>query len=80
MHAQGETSMLEHDLSAYRCPQQFIQFKLGLRKAASLQQSITFTINRQQGMDDIQRFLQKYCYCYTLNKEDGVLIVEPLRV
>jgi TusA-related sulfurtransferase len=72
--------MLEQDLSAYRCPQQFIQFKLGLRKAASLQQSISFTINRQQSIDDIQRFLQKYCYCYTLDKQKGVLLVEPLRV
>jgi hypothetical protein len=72
--------MLEQDLSAYRCPQQFIQFKLGLRKAASLQQSILFSINSQQDIDDIQRFLQKYCYCYTLDKQHGVLLVEPLRV
>ncbi|ASM53569.1 MULTISPECIES: hypothetical protein [Pseudoalteromonas] len=72
--------MLEQNLSAYKCPQQFIQFKLGLRKAVSLQQSITFSFNNAENINDIERFLQKHAYCYTLNKRQGMLLVEPLRV
>jgi TusA-related sulfurtransferase len=53
--------MLELDLRAYKCPQQFIQFKLGLREAISLNQTITFNISREQNTDDIERYLQKKC-------------------
>ncbi|WP_372763126.1 hypothetical protein [Pseudoalteromonas sp.] len=72
--------MLEQNLSAYKCPQQFIQFKLGLRKAISAQQTITFIIAHQQDINDIERFLQKHGYCYNYNKQQGVLLVEPFRV
>ncbi|ALQ08606.1 MULTISPECIES: hypothetical protein [Pseudoalteromonas] len=72
--------MLQQDLRIYRCPQQFIQFKLGLRKASSLQQSITFSLNNDENVDDIERFLKKYAYSYNLNKQQGLLLVEPLRV
>lgn len=51
--------MLELDLRAYKCPQQFIQFKLGLREAISLNQTITFNISSEQNTDDIERYLQK---------------------
>ncbi|CAD2224967.1 conserved hypothetical protein [Pseudoalteromonas sp. 3J6] len=72
--------MLELDLRAYKCPQQFIQFKLGLREAISLNQAITFNISREQNTDDIERYLQKKMYYYKLNKQQALLLVEPLRV
>ncbi|MCK8129985.1 hypothetical protein AWH60_00275 [Pseudoalteromonas haloplanktis] len=72
--------MLELDLRAYKCPQQFIQFKLGLREAISLNQAITFNISSEQNTDDIERYLQKKMYYYKLNKQQALLLVEPLRV
>jgi len=72
--------MLHQDLRIYRCPQQFIQFKLGLREALSKQQAITFTIASDESVDDIERFLKKYAYSYSLDKQQGLLLVEPLRV
>ena len=72
--------MLHQDLRIYRCPQQFIQFKLGLREALSKQQAITFTIASDESVDDIKRFLKKYAYSYNLDKQQGLLLVEPLRV
>lgn len=72
--------MLELDLRAYKCPQQFIQFKLGLREAISLNQAITFNISSKQNTDDIERYLQKKMYYYKLNKQQALLLVEPLRV
>ncbi|NWL16665.1 hypothetical protein FHG08_13305 [Pseudoalteromonas sp. Scap03] len=72
--------MLELDLRAYKCPQQFIQFKLGLREAISLNQTITFNISSEQNTDDIERYLQKKMYYYKLNKQQALLLVEPLRV
>lgn len=72
--------MLHQDLRSYRCPQQFIQFKLGLREALSKQQAITFTIASDESVDDIERFLKKYAYSYNLDKQHGLLLVEPLRV
>ena len=72
--------MLHQDLRIYKCPQQFIQFKLGIRKALSLQQIITFEINSDDSIDDIERFLQKNAYNYKVNKQQGLLLVEPLRV
>lgn len=72
--------MLHQDLRSYRCPQQFIQFKLGLREALSKQQAITFSVNSDESMDDIERYLKKYAYSYNLDKQQGLLLVEPLRV
>lgn len=72
--------MLELNLRSYKCPQQFIQFKLGLRNAVSLKQAITFFIDPVESIEDIERFLQKNSYSYRLNKQQGVLLVEPLRV
>ena len=72
--------MLHQDLRIYICPQQFIQFKLGLREALSKQQAITFTIVSDESVDDIERFLKKYAYSYNLDKQQGLLLVEPLRV
>ncbi|TMP70286.1 hypothetical protein CWB76_11710 [Pseudoalteromonas sp. S1609] len=72
--------MLELDLRAYKCPQQFIQFKLGLREAISLNQAITFNISSELNTDDIERYLQKKMYYYKLNKQQALLLVEPLRV
>ncbi len=72
--------MLELDLRAYKCPQQFIQFKLGLREAISLNQTITFNISSELNTDDIERYLQKKMYYYKLNKQQALLLVEPLRV
>ena len=51
--------MLHQDLRSYRCPQQFIQFKLGLREALSTRQAITFSVNSDESMDDIERYLKK---------------------
>lgn len=72
--------MLHQDLRSYRCPQQFIQFKLGLREALSTRQAITFSVNNDESMDDIERYLKKYAYSYNLDKQQGLLLVEPLRV
>lgn len=72
--------MLELNLRTYKCPQQFIQFKLGLRDAISSKQTIIFIISSEQNTDDIERYLQKKAYYYKLNKQQGLLLVEPLRV
>lgn len=72
--------MLELNLRTYKCPQQFIQFKLGLRDAISLKQAITFNISQEQNTDDIERYLQKKAYYYKLNKQQGLLLVEPFSV
>lgn len=76
----SKIAMLHQDLRAYRCPQQFIQFKLGLRKALSSQQTITFKINSDDSLDDIERFLHKNAYNYNVNKQQGLLLVEPFCV
>jgi len=72
--------MLHQDLRSYRCPQQFIQFKLGLREALSTRQAITFSVNSDESTGDIERYLKKYAYSYNLDKQQGLLLVEPLRV
>jgi hypothetical protein len=72
--------MLKENLRIYKCPQQFIQFKLGLRKASSLKQSIIFSLNNNEDINDIERFLKKNSYRYNLNKQHGLLLVEPLHV
>lgn len=72
--------MLTVDLRGYKCPQQFIQFKLGLNKAISAQQAVTFTFNAAEATDDMQRFLEKHHYHFKIDLKLGVLIVEPIRV
>ena len=72
--------MLTVDLRGYKCPQQFIQFKLGLNKAISVKQPVTFTFNAAEATDDMQRFLEKHHYHFKLDLEFGVLTVEPIRV
>ena len=72
--------MLEQDLREFKCPQQFIQFKLGLKQANLNQQSIKSTLTLAQSTSDIERFLQKYNYHYQLQKQLGLLMVEPRRV
>ena len=72
--------MLTVDLRDYKCPQQFIQFKLGLNKAVSAQQAVTFTFNAAEATDDMQRFLEKNHYHFKIDLELGVLTVEPIRV
>ncbi|KPH63243.1 hypothetical protein AMS58_13045 [Pseudoalteromonas porphyrae] len=69
--------MLKQDLRVFKCPQQFIQFKLGLRQALLAQQTIEFRILEQQPIQDIERFLQKNNYQYKLEQQHGLLIVEP---
>ena len=51
--------MLECDLKKFKCPQQFVQFKLALRNAQSSNKAITFSINNDESADDITRFLSK---------------------
>ncbi|MFY8327261.1 hypothetical protein [Pseudoalteromonas sp. ZZD1] len=72
--------MLEHDLRTYNCPQQFIQFKLGLKQANCNKQPIKFIFSLEQTTSDIERFLQKHHYHYKLEPQLGLLFVEPLRV
>ncbi|MGB1291736.1 MAG: hypothetical protein ACPG5Z_06360 [Pseudoalteromonas sp.] len=72
--------MLEQDLRVYKCPQQFIRFKLGLKQANFNQQPIKFTLTLEQSTSDIERFLQKHNYHYQLQKQLGLLMVEPHRV
>jgi len=63
------------NLRGYKCPQQFVQFKLGLRRAKSLQQNVTFSFNVNEGINDIERFLTKNAYCYYVDKQNEVLLV-----
>ncbi|AXV64855.1 hypothetical protein D0907_05920 [Pseudoalteromonas lipolytica] len=72
--------MLMCDLRPFKCPQQFIQFKLGLNKAVSANQSVTFTFNAAESSEDMQRFLEKHHYHFKIDLKLGVLIVEPIRV
>lgn len=72
--------MLERDLTKFKCPQQFVQFKLALKSAQSLKQCISFSINKGESVNDIERFLQKNAYRYNFNKQRGLLLVEPLHV
>lgn len=51
--------MVERDLKEFECPQQFVQFKLALRSAQSSKQRITFSLNKGESANDIERFLQK---------------------
>ncbi|GAA61876.1 hypothetical protein P20652_3765 [Pseudoalteromonas sp. BSi20652] len=72
--------MLERDLNEFKCPQQFVQFKLALKNAQLSKQRITFVINKSADANDIERFLQKNDYSYNFNKQRGLLLVEPLHV
>ena len=72
--------MLMCDLRPFKCPQQFIQFKLGLNKAQSVNQPVTFTFNAEHSSDDMQRFLEKHHYHFEIDLELGVLTVEPVCV
>ncbi|CAM4399258.1 sulfurtransferase TusA family protein [Pseudoalteromonas ostreae] len=67
--------MLEQDLRGFKCPQQFIQFKLALRQAATAK-TIKFTLLVDQSTQDMERFLQKNHYQYKLEQQRGLLIVE----
>ena len=72
--------MLDQDLRGFKCPQQFIQFKLALRQALAAAQSIRFTLLADQSTKDMERFLQKNHYQYKLEQQRGLLIVELNRV
>lgn len=72
--------MLERDLKKFKCPQQFVQFKLALKSAQSSKQCISFSINKGESANDIERFLQKNAYRYNFDKQRGLLLVEPLHV
>lgn len=72
--------MLERDLKKFKCPQQFVQFKLALREAQLLKQAVTFSINNDESADDIKRFLIKNAYNYTFDQHLGLILVEPLHV
>ncbi|MEL0642305.1 hypothetical protein V6260_17030 [Pseudoalteromonas aliena] len=72
--------MLERDLKEFKCPQQFVQFKLALRSAQSSKQHIIFSVNKGESTNDIERFLQKHAYSYNFDKQRGLLLVEPLHV
>ncbi|PKH92422.1 MULTISPECIES: hypothetical protein [unclassified Pseudoalteromonas] len=72
--------MVERDLKEFKCPQQFVQFKLALRSAQSSKQRITFSLNKGESANDIERFLKKNAYSYNFDKQRGLLLVEPLHV
>ena len=72
--------MLECDLKKFKCPQQFVQFKLALRNAQSSNKAITFSINNDESANDITRFLSKNAYTYKFDQHLGLLLVEPLHV
>ncbi|WP_338365623.1 hypothetical protein [uncultured Pseudoalteromonas sp.] len=72
--------MLECNLKQFKCPQQFVQFKLALRNAQALNQAITFSINNDESAADITRFLTKNAFTYEFDKYLGLLHVEPLHV
>ena len=72
--------MVERDLKEFKCPQQFVQFKLALRSAQSSKHRITFSLNKGESANDIERFLQKNAYSYNFDKQRGLLLVEPLHV
>ena len=72
--------MLERDLKPFKCPQQFVQFKLALKNAQSSKQHIRFSVNKDESAHDIERFLQKNAYRYNYDRQQGLLLVEPLHV
>lgn len=72
--------ILEQDLREFKCPQQFIQFKLALQRALVAQQTIIFTLNAHQPTQDMERFLQKNYFPYKLEQQRGLLTVELNRV
>ncbi|MBQ4833299.1 hypothetical protein J8L70_08610 [Pseudoalteromonas sp. MMG010] len=72
--------MLTLDLRHYQCPQQFVQFKLGLKKSHFEQSKIKFLIDLEQPITDIELFLKKNNYRYQFDKQSSLLIVEPLGV
>lgn len=69
--------MLKYDLQQYKCPQLFIQFKLGLREALSNQQKIMFQLPTNESTQDIERYLNKYHFQYQLEQSHYLLTVEP---
>lgn len=72
--------MLEYNLQQYKCPQLFIQFKLGLREALSNQQGVFFQLPVNQSTHDIERYLKKYHFQYQLEQQHHLLTVESKRV
>ena len=72
--------MLEQDLRGFKCPQQFIQFKLTLRQALATAQPIKFTLLVDQPTQDMERLKLKNHYPYKLDQQRGLLIVELNRV
>lgn len=72
--------VLEYNLQQYKCPQLFIQFKLGLREALTSQQGIVFQLPTDQSTHDIERYLKKYYFQYQLKQQHHLLTVEPKRV
>ncbi len=72
--------MLRYDLQQYKCPQLFIQFKLGLREALSNHQRVAFQLPVNEPIQDIERYLNKYHFQYQLKQSHYLLTVEAKRV
>lgn len=72
--------MLRCDLRQFKCPQQFVQFKLGLKKAQLAKQTVIFAFDVAHSNHDMLRFLDKHHYQYRLDLNLGELTVEPVCV
>ena len=57
-----------------------MQVKLALRRAQSSKQAITYSVYKGENVDDIEHFLQKNALSYSFDKQQGLLLVEPLHV
>ncbi len=62
--------MLTIDLRPFICPQQFVQFKLGLNRAAARQENICFLLPLGDKAKDIKTYLIKRRYDYIFREAD----------
>ena len=71
--------MVEVDLRSLRCPQQFVQFKLALKRAQGDHSRLLLLLNTNtQEFTDIERYLKKQGLSYALQRQPSFyrLIVE----
>lgn len=56
---------LKIDLTEYRCPQLFVQFKFQLKHAEKKRQPVCFIYEKKQLIEDILAFLDNKQFVYT---------------
>ncbi|OHU86593.1 hypothetical protein BET10_18875 [Pseudoalteromonas amylolytica] len=60
----GAKTLVKVDLSAYQCPQLFVQFKWHLRQAQQTDSIVQFYYHQEQDINDIVRYLKQHQYLY----------------